>query len=82
VPSDHEVDAQQAMAGAMAQAQGVPGHVQAPPPAPPKGPGPAGGGGGPPPGAPGVPAQQQPRPTKQQGPITNVAPARVTGGVG
>jgi hypothetical protein len=65
VPADHEIEAQQASAQAMAMAQGMAGHAQQPPQ----------GAGGPTP-------QQKPRATKAQGPQTNVAPARVTGGVG
>jgi hypothetical protein len=79
VPSDHEVDAQQASAQLMAAQQGIPGHAQQHPEAP--------GSGGPTPpqgpqGGPGVPSQQQPKPTRAQGPQTNVTPARVAGGVG
>jgi hypothetical protein len=69
VPSDHEIEAQQMQAKAMAAQQQVPGHAQQHPEAP--------GAGGPMP--PGGPA---PKPTKAGGPITNVTPARVTGGVG
>lgn len=66
VPSDHEVDAQQQQAQAMAGAQGIPGHAQMPPGAP------GAGGPMPPPAAMATPPQG--------GPHANVAPARVTGG--
>jgi hypothetical protein len=66
VPSDDQLDAQQKAAQAQAAAAGVPGHQQQPPP--------------PQPGQ--RTAQQQPRATQAQGPQTNVAGPRVTGGVG
>jgi len=74
VPSDAHMDEQQKMAAALAAGGGMPGHTQQPP-APPQG-----AKGEPPP--PGSPGNTPPKSTQQQGPITNTAPARVTGGVG
>jgi hypothetical protein len=74
VPSEHELDAQQAQAGAMGVQQQIPGHAQQHPEAP--------GAGGPmPPGAAQGPPPQAPKPA-QGGPRANVTPARVAAAPG
>jgi uncharacterized protein (DUF4415 family) len=73
VPSDEQMKSQQQGAQQQAVQQGVPGHAMAGPGQPP------GHGGLPPQGAPG---NKPPKSGKAMGPITNVTPARVAGGVG
>jgi len=73
VPSDEDMAAQQKAAQAQAKMQGMVGHSMGPQP---------GGEGGP--GGPAAQAQghQPTPPSQQQGPRTNLIPARVAGGVG
>jgi len=73
VPTKDELESQQEQAQKLAMAQAMPGMAMQPPPPP------GAGAGGAKPGAPGA---SPPKPTRAQGPQTNVAPARVTGGVG
>ena len=77
VPSDEQMKAQQAQAQQQAVAQNVPGHQISGPGQPP-------GHGGPPPQ--GAPGNKPPKPggpgSRAMGPVTNVTPARVAGGIG
>jgi hypothetical protein len=73
VPSDEQMKAQTQASQAAAITQGVPGHAMGAPGQPP------GHGGLPPQGHPG---NKPGKSGKAQGPITNVTPARVAGGVG
>ena len=86
IPSDEQIKAQQAQAQQAAAQQGVPGHQISGPGQPPGhgGPPPQGPGGGA--GPPGGQGNKAPKPGgpggRASGPVTNVAPARVAGGVG